>query len=91
VTRHAAQTGVRVVERSEWYSSRRCLVCGAVDESNRDATGARGVTWCVACGHKIPSDWNGALNIAVFRMRASPNKPIRLVLRPRHWGGHRKP
>jgi hypothetical protein len=91
--RYLHQSGLPLVVPKEYYTSQRCPVCGCVARGSRDTRVARGRFQCLVCGHRAASDFNGALNIGIVRLRLlqvpSPTTDpphVRQVARPRRIG-----
>ncbi|WP_233787316.1 transposase [Dulcicalothrix desertica] len=58
---HALKRGCVVHDVTEEYTSKTCSKCGHVHEK----LGANKKFKCPHCGHSLPRDWNGAINIFI--------------------------
>jgi putative transposase len=58
---HALKRGCVIHDVTEEYTSKTCSKCGHVHEK----LGGNKKFKCPSCGHSLPRDWNGAINIFI--------------------------
>ncbi len=58
---HAFKRGCVVHDVTEEYTSKTCSKCGHVHEK----LGGNKKFKCPSCGHQLPRDWNGAINVFI--------------------------
>ncbi|BAZ13447.1 transposase [Calothrix sp. NIES-4071] len=58
---HALKRGCVIHDVTEEYTSKTCSKCGHVHEK----LGGNKKFKCPGCGHSLPRDWNGAINIFI--------------------------
>ena len=58
---HALKRDCVVHDVTEEYTSKTCSKCGHVHEK----LGGNKKFKCPSCGHELPRDWNGAINIFI--------------------------
>jgi len=61
----AEEQGIKVNFIKPSYTSKRCSLCGAIDDRNRDCKNNQSKFQCVVCDHKEHADINAAKNIAL--------------------------
>ena len=61
----AEEHGIEVILVDSKYTSKRCSVCGNIDDANRDCKNDQANFTCTCCGHHENADINASKNIAV--------------------------
>lgn len=61
----AEEVGIEFRLINPRYTSKRCSVCGAIHNNNRDCKNNQSEFECVKCGHKMNADVNASRNIAL--------------------------
>ena len=61
----AEEKGIDVIFINPKYTSKRCSVCGNIDNANRDCKKDQANFTCTCCGHHENADINASKNIAI--------------------------
>ena len=61
----AEEKGIDVIFIDPKYTSKRCSVCGNIDDANRDCKNDQANFTCTCCGHHENADDNASKNIAI--------------------------